>query len=1047
VAYTTQVGRQAMRYRRAVVCRTVTDAARELNTIHPANAVDESITRPVVFMFTGQGSQYVQMGQGLYRTQPIFREHVDQCSALLQSMLGYDLRSLLYPTTADHSEATRELNQTRTTQPALFVIEYALARLWMSWGVRPQAMIGHSIGEYVAACLAGVLTLEDALKLVVTRARFMQEMPPGSMLGVSLGETDARALLNQELSLATINRPDRCVISGPTDAVQELTRQLGKIGVPYQLLHTSHAFHSHMMEPIIDPFVEHVKTVTLNAPQIPYISNVTGKWITAAEATDPEYWGRHLRQAVRFSDGVQELLKEPNHVLLEVGPGTTLTTLAKQQGTNGQIPTVVSSLRHPNQKQDDEFVILQALAQLFLAGVEINWSAVHDGTQCRRVQLPTYPFERARYWVESSSTGDDESESAPDERRALDDWFYVPDWKRTVPAANGRSDNDARQKTRLLMFADTCGLADAVSEIFCAEGRELIKVSMGEDFARLDQESYTINVARPEDYTKLFADLRERSLLPDRVVHLWSVTAGAEQLPFEETQRRGFYSLLWLARAAAANSDVLHIAVVTNDMQAASTGETLNANKATVLGGCKVIPQEYSNINCRSIDVILPAAGDTRRGMVVAEQLASEIDSDEREPVVAYRGPYRLVQSYERVHLKPSNNDARGLREGGVYLITGGMGGIGYTLAKYLAESVRAKLILVSRNALPDSKPGERLENQDGRMAQVKTLEDLGAEVLVINADVADEAELRAAIDRATVRFGRIHGVIHAAGVAGGGVIQFKTEDEVARVWAPKIKGALLLDAAFKDDQLDFLIFCSSVKSMLAEFGQSDYCSASIFLDTLAHSLRFAGVEATSINWDTWREVGMAVNSQSEGVLGVLQEQNLSLSITPVEGIEVFERVLTSRLPQVVVSVRDLESRMVNRNASASLLEQLGDAVQNSPSYPRPQLSTPYVAPGNALEQKIADVWQRILGIQQIGVHDNFFDLGGDSLTAVQVATQLKKEFGVPIPVVKLFEGPTISSLAGILDPKTEANPAFARRQERGARRRERRKALAASQS
>ncbi|HEX2269981.1 MAG TPA: SDR family NAD(P)-dependent oxidoreductase [Pyrinomonadaceae bacterium] len=1045
VAYTTQVGRQAMRYRRAVVCRTATDAARELDTIHPANAVDESITRPVVFMFTGQGSQYLQMGHGLYRTQPIFREHVDQCSALLQSMLGYDLRSLLYPTTADHSEATCELNQTRTTQPALFVIEYALARLWMSWGICPQAMIGHSIGEYVAACLAGVLTLEDALKLVVTRARLMQEMPPGSMLGVSLGEVDARALLNEDLSLATINRPDRCVISGPTDAVQELARQLGKKGVPYQPLHTSHAFHSQMMAPIIEPFVEHVKTVILNAPQIPYISNVTGQWVTTVQATDPEYWGRHLRQAVRFSDGVQELLKEPNHVLLEVGPGTTLTTLAKQQGKDGQIPTVVSSLRHPNQKQDDEFVILQALAQLFLAGVEINWSAVHNGLQRRRVQLPTYPFERARYWVESVATGDDES--APDERRALDDWFYVPDWKRTVPAADGRSNDNAPQKTRLLMFVDTCGLADAVSEIFCAEGRELIKVNMGEDFARLDQESYTINAARPEDYTQLFADLRERSLLPEQVVHLWGVTASAEQLSFEETQRRGFYSLLWLARAAAGNSDILDISVVTNDMQAASAGETLNADKATVLGGCRVIPQEYSNITCRSIDVILPAAGDARRRMVVAEHLISEIDSDEREPVIAYRGPYRLVQSYERVHLKPSENGARGLREGGVYLITGGMGGIGYTLAKYLAESVRAKLILVSRNALPDSQPGELLKNQDGRMAQVKTLEDLGAEVLVVNADIADEAELRAAIDRATVRFGRIHGVIHAAGVAGGGVIQFKTEDEVARVWAPKIKGALLLDAAFKDDQLDFLIFCSSVKSMLAEFGQSDYCSSSIFLDTLAHSLRSAGVAATSINWDTWREVGMAVDSQSEGVLGVLQEQNLSVGISPVEGIDVFERVLASRLPQVVVSVRDLESRMVSRNASASLSEQLGNAVENSPSYPRPQLSTPYVAPANTLEQKIADVWQRMLGIQQIGVHDNFFDLGGDSLTAVQIAAQLKKEFGVPIPVVKLFEGPTISSLAGILDPKTEANPAFARRQERGARRRKRRKVLATGQS
>jgi len=1052
VAYTTQVGRHAMRYRRVVVCRDGSDAANELDTARPPNVVEESTSRPLAFMFTGQGSQYVQMGHGLYRTERVFREHIDKCSELLKQALGQDLRSVLYPDAAGEAEATRELNQTRTTQPALFVLEYALARLWMSWGIRPAAMIGHSIGEYVAACLAGVFSLEDALSLVAMRGQLMQELPAGAMLGVSLGEIEARALLNEHLSLASINRPDRCVISGQPEAVQELTRQLGKKGVACQPLHTSHAFHSQMMEPVLAPFVERVKAMTLHPPQIPYISNVTGVWITAAEATDPEYWGRHLRQSVRFADGAGELLKEPNRVLLEVGPGTTLTTLAKQQGTNGQVQAVVSSLRHPNQQQSDEVVILKTLGQLYLAGVEVDWAALHQGESRRRVQLPTYAFERARYWVESTPSA--EENVSPDERRDLEEWFYLPAWKRTMPAVNGNGAGNGEQKRRLLVFSDTCGLSSDLSRVLGGEGHDLVTVTPGGGFARMDHQTYSINPAHPDDYSQLFADLRDRELLPDQVVHLWGVTPRSEELSFEEAQDRGFYSLLWLARTAAGHCDALDVSVVTNDLQVAGGEEVVRPEKTTVLGACKVIPQEYSNLTCRSIDVVLPEPEMTTRRAIVVQQLYSEIKARGREQVVAYRGPYRLVESYQQTRMEKPHNSLHGLTEGGVYLITGGMGGIGYTLAKFLAESARAKLVLVSRTALPESQPTNGDEHHKihdheipTHLAKIRTLEELGAEVIVLNADVADEDQLRAAVNRATARFGRIRGVIHAAGVAGGGVMQFKSAEEVARVFAPKIKGALLLEAIFKDEGLDFLVFCSSVKSMLGDFGQSDYCAASIFLDAFAHSLRFSGINATSINWDTWRDVGMAVASKTDGALGMLQEQSISEGISPHEGVEAFMRALISELPQVIVSVRDLEFRIANRNAGDALLAQLDNTAAAAAAYPRPDLSNPYVIPSSAVEQRIAKVWQRILGIAEVGVHDNFFELGGDSLTAVQIATQLKKEFGLPVPMVKLFEGPTINSLAQLFDANAGENPAFAQRQERGARRREKKKMRATGQS
>jgi phthiocerol/phenolphthiocerol synthesis type-I polyketide synthase E len=298
-------------------------------------------------MFPGQGAQYVNMASELYQVEPVFREQVDRCSELLKPYLVLDLRQVFYPSQEQAEEAAQQLQQTAITQPALFAIEYALAKLWMQWGVRHQMMIGHSIGEYVAACLAGVFSLEEALALVAARGRLMQELPKGDMLAIPLSEKDVEPLLGEELSLAAINGSSLCVVSGSTDAISQLQDKLTEQGVECRRLHTSHAFHSQMMEPILGKCTHQVKKVNLKPPKIPYLSNVTGTWITAAEATDPSYWAKHLRQTVRFAEGLHEVLKQPERVLLEVGPGRTLSTLAKRHPAKSREQVVLSSLRHP----------------------------------------------------------------------------------------------------------------------------------------------------------------------------------------------------------------------------------------------------------------------------------------------------------------------------------------------------------------------------------------------------------------------------------------------------------------------------------------------------------------------------------------------------------------------------------------------------------------------------------------------------------------------------------------------------------------------------
>jgi acyl transferase domain-containing protein/acetylornithine/succinyldiaminopimelate/putrescine aminotransferase/acyl carrier protein len=416
--YTLQIGRQAFDYRRMVVVEDLDDAVQVLESPDPQRVFtrfSKPSNRQIAFMFPGQGTQYANMGRELYQTEPIFREQVDRCCELLKSHLSLDLRTILYPSEEQTEAAAQQLKQTNLTQPALFVVEYALAQLWMAWGISPQAMIGHSIGEYVAACLAEVFSLEDALEIVATRGQLMQQLPAGAMLAVPLSEQQIEPLLGEKLSLAANNAPMSCVVSGLTEAIDEFQERLTKQGVECRRLHTSHAFHSPMMDSILEPFKEQVSQVTLNPPKIPFVSNLSGTWITAAEATNPSYWVRHLRETVRFSEGIAELLQEPDRILLEVGSGRTLGTLTRKQKAVEQV--VVCSLRHPQDRQSDVAFLLNTLGKLWLEGIQVDWSGFYTDEQRHRIPLPTYPFERKRYWIEPSRSNQDDP--LPKQRNTL----------------------------------------------------------------------------------------------------------------------------------------------------------------------------------------------------------------------------------------------------------------------------------------------------------------------------------------------------------------------------------------------------------------------------------------------------------------------------------------------------------------------------------------------------------------------------------------------------------------------------------------------------
>jgi acyl transferase domain-containing protein/NADPH:quinone reductase-like Zn-dependent oxidoreductase/acyl carrier protein len=875
VAHTLRLGRRVLEHRRAIVCRDRGSALAALHEQAESRSFSrhEYRRRSVAFMFPGQGSQYVNMGIDAYQKIPTFREDIDRCAKILKPLIGTDLLEVLYPEVSV-ARMSERLKDTVISQPAIFTVEYALARLWMHWGVQPQAMIGHSIGEFVAACLAGVFSLEDALEMIALRGKLLQELPRGSMLAVGLSENELLKELADSLSIAAVNANTLCTVSGPSLAVEELERKLTERGVGCQRLHTSHAFHSKMVEPAVEPFRKHMAGVTLNTPEIPFLSCETGQWVTGNQATDPNYWAQHLRRCVRFSNGLELLMTDPDRVLLEVGPGQALTSLV-MGGLGGSASCdVLSSLPHPMDSRCSEEHLLRALGRLWVLGIDIDWTRFEAGLHRRRIPLPTYPFERKSYWIEAAKHPS--SESIPAEQAAVrlpvQNWFYKPVWIES-PLPTGALTGPEDEGLSYLILMDDSGLGEGLAEHLRRLGHEVATAVIGTRFDLVAANHYTVDPGSSDDFLALIEAVKIQSGVPRVIWHLWGISGVSQwNLPdhLEKTLDHGFYSLIHLAKALGKQSlvDPVQIAVVTNGMQRVSEAEDTCPEKATILGPSRVIPKEYPKVQCRSIDIVLPDSEGSRQKLL--EQLIQEIWAELSDTTIAYRDGKRWVEDFESVDLEGKAGSSVPLRERGTYMITGGLGGIGLVIAEYLARAVQAKLVLVGRSPFPERKAWESLLRSRGdgdplcrKIRRVEAIESFGCEVLIVRADVSSPRQMEEAYAKAKERFGKVNGIIHAAGVPDGAIIQRRRREKTDAVLAPKVKGTLVLDSLFKDAGLDFFVLCSSLASLLGPFGQVGYCAANAFLDAFAHSKSARSSTLTSaIDWDIWKDVGMAVEQR-----------------------------------------------------------------------------------------------------------------------------------------------------------------------------------------
>jgi len=994
-----------------------------------------------VFLFPGQGSQYRAMGKGLYESQPLFRSTLQECAAILEPLLGLDICTLLY------QGQDEEIKQTRITQALLFSFEYALAKLWLSWGIKPSVMLGHSLGEYVAACISGVFSLEDALKIVAYRGELMQKQAPGAMLSVSLSKTEFLEFLDSHnesfgnVCLAAVNGRENSVASGSFEAIAALRTELNRQGIHCVALDTSHAFHSSMMTGVLKDFADFMASIAVSAPRLPFISNFTGQLITPEQAMAPDYWCQHLIGTVQFSRGIDALVQMGESVFLEIGPGNTLINLVKRHQPASNL-SLLASVKNKKNYTDDEAFLLSCLGSLWQRGVSVDWSGGFNVKNLnknspkadsfqqknnapsapRMTWLPGYHYDRKRYWIDAAAPV---SELVDNAQKTSADWLYQLSWKaqpqvknslvsletQTAIQVENKCENSASIRFALVLM-DQDEVTNALCESLQYQGYErIIRVYRGGTYKQHDDWQFTLEPNVYSGYASLFNVLQHNDISPELIVHGWNLDEVAEESwkLHEDIFNSGLYSVMHLLQALEQVyfHKPMALKILTSYGQLFDADDVIYPEKVCLSALPAVISQEYPHISCQCIDVELVPS---RYLAKQVRTLTREIISDSADEVVCLRGNQRWHQTIEPM---TALTEPSLLKGNGVYVISGGLSGIGLALAEYLAEQYQAKIALIARTDFPSPSTWSQWQAQNPKNSDVsktivrlQRIQSLGSELMICRADIASRTCVDRVLAQINQRFGQLNGFIHSAGVAGSGVISHKTTGDIQRVLQPKVQGSMVLTQALKKYRPDLVVFCSSLSSMLGGLGQYEYSAANAFQDALAHRETSQTTRYIAINWDSWGESGMLKDSIEQGLLPDSAKEYLSDAISNNEGKLAFGRVLSQLHTQVLVS-------KVNP-ARQKYLPGL-QAPQSSSSeaqHQRPELATAYVAPVTDIEIALADIWSDLMGFTLIGVDDDFYALGGDSLILGRLVSKINQQWLISYPIKAAFEHTNISAMA-----------------------------------
>ncbi len=1026
VTYTAATGREHFAQRLAVAGHDTAELTTRLNAAASSDASrSKSIWRGratagrrprVAVLFSGQGAQYAGMGRVLYDTQPVFRQAWDACAEQLSGELDRPLAGVL----ASDAAASELLSQTAYAQPALFALQHALWQMWRSWDLDVEAVVGHSVGEYAAACAAGVLSWSDGAQLVARRARFMQALPDGGTMAAVLAPLEEFATrltrFGDSLSVAAINSPGNTVISGDTAAIEELLAELRAQNIACQPLEVSHAFHSRRMEPML----ESLRAAALGLPhgpsQLTWITNLTGAAWTEQLECPSDYWSRQARGTVQFATCIEALFRDGYDVLLELGPGTTLTSLSSQvcRPLRGESlgPQSVSSLCRG---QDDWQPISAAAAQLYTAGVDLDWESFHHPQRHRRQPLPTYPFQRQRYWVDGQQHDTTPTppleESHAENTTEVANWLHEIRWRPVAKEARGL----AADGTWLIVDHAT-GIGREIVAQFSTQGCAALLASV--DVDTRGARSITLDTGQQTTAVNDFNAVLDRApelagiVLIDGRQYDQAIGQQAIARPLAERARHHIESATAFLRTLARQRNLSERTTSMGLWSFTFAAHRVTDDDATVdpvatamVGLMRSARLELPSIAVRSVD--LPA---TRNTVAAATQISQILGSDIQYPEIAVRdGQYWepvVVRSNPSAQSTVSN-----LPTDGVYLITGGVGGLGLETARMLAERGKPKLVLISRSAVAGD--------------NVDALKAAGAEVHVVRADVADRDALAEVLETTRRRYGPIDGIFHAAGVTQDALLRNVDATMLGRVMRAKVQGTLWLDALTRDNPPGVLVLYSSLASLSGNIGQSAYAAANAFLDGYTAARRAEGARhITCINWGPWSGVGMAADP---AIQRNLKAAGLSL-IEPALGRRLLLAAVNgSPGQQAIFQLRteNVTTGDAPNVAAARVLSSLNpvprDGVLNSPAKEHAETksathrlhSTAQI--GENARTQVREVFGAALDLApgDIDGDTSFRDLGVDSLLAEEAIDALRRRLHLPGLVVSLiYEYPTVHALA-----------------------------------